>query len=205
VLTFARAHRAVRESPRSVTSSCGNDEEGRIIVTTNEGGAVAANGVPEGYATITPWVIADGAAAFIEFARTVFGAEERFPPVYADEAGTHIAHAEVQIGGSVVMVFDRNPGWVPTPTFLNLYVPDCDATHRRALAAGAVEITPLSTNAWGDRGSRIRDPFGNLWWIQTRLEEVPGDEIERRMSEPRYLEDLEVAERTLDDALKGPS
>lgn len=160
---------------------------------------------PDGYATITPWVIADDAAAFIRFATDVFAAENRFPPVYADEAQTRIAHAEVQVGDSVVMVFDRAEGWRPTPTFLNIYVADADETHRRALAAGAVEITPISTSAWGDRGSRIRDPFGNLWWINSRVEEVSDADLDVRMTQQGYLDDLELAMTTLDDELKRSS
>ena len=150
-----------------------------------------ASAAPDDYATITPWVIADGAADFIRFAQEVFDAQERFPPVYADEGETQIAHAQVQLGDSVLMVFDRNEGWAPTPTFLNIYVEDCDATHERALRAGAVEVTPLSTSAWGDRGSRIRDPFGNLWWVQSRVEDVAEDMIEARMAEAHYQEDLQ--------------
>ena len=162
----------------------------------------AVSSIPEGYATITPWVITDDTIAFIDFVCTVFGAQERFPPVYADESETRIAHAEVQIGDSVLMLFDRDKNWMLTPAFLNIYVEDCDAAHARAIAAGAVEVTPLSTNAWGDRGSRIRDPFGNLWWIQTHVEDVPEEEIERRMSEPHYVDDLSVSTETLNREMR---
>ncbi|MTV27573.1 VOC family protein [Nitriliruptoraceae bacterium ZYF776] len=161
-------------------------------------------GAPAGYATVTPWVIVDGAADFIRWVTAVFGAEERFPPVYADDTETRIAHAEVQVGDSVLMVFDRGDDWVATPTHLNLYVPDCDATHHRALGAGAEEVTPLATTAWGDRGSRIRDPFGNLWWVQTHLEDLDDAEIERRMAEPAYVDAMERFADTLDDALRRP-
>lgn len=159
--------------------------------------------IPEGYATITPWVITDDTRGFIAFAGATFGAQERFEPVYADEAQTRIAHAEVRIGDSVVMLFDRTEGWAPTPTFLNIYVEDCDAAHHRALQAGATEVTALSTNAWGDRGSRIRDPFGNLWWIQTHVEDVSEDEIAARMTQQRHLDDLTNAMETLDREMRS--
>lgn len=171
-------------------------------MTSTTTGEQPGSAAPDDYATITPWVIADDAAAFVRFAGDVFDAEERFPPVYADEEQTRIAHAEIQVGDSILMVFDRSAGWRPTPTFLNIYVADTDETHQRALAAGAAEVTPLSTNAWGDRGSRIRDPFGNLWWINTRIEEVPEAEIAARMEQQEYLDDLALAMTTLDDELK---
>jgi PhnB protein len=161
--------------------------------------ARAVRPIPEGYAAVTPWVITDDTAAFIDFVRRVFGAVERIPPVYADDSTSRIVHAEVQIGDSVLMLFDRAGDWVvDTATFLNIYVDDCDAAHTRAIAAGSVEVTPLSTNAWGDRGSRIRDPFGNIWWIQTHVEDVSDEEVERRARDPHYVADLEVAIQTLD-------
>lgn len=162
----------------------------------------APSPAPEGYPTVSPWIITDDTAAFVAFAREVVGAEERFPPVHADEAGTRIVHAELQVGDAVLMLFDRDEGWGPTPAFLNVWVPDCDEAHRRALAAGAVEVTGLSTNAWGDRGSRVRDPFGNLWWIQTHLEDLSEDEIAARMAEPAHADDLAHALETLDREMR---
>lgn len=73
----------------------------------------------------------------------------------------------------------------------------------RALEAGATEITELSTNAWGDRGSRIRDPFGNIWWIQTHVEDVGDEEIARRMGEKQYRDDMMTSSETLDEALQN--
>lgn len=116
---------------------------------------------------------------------------------------SRIEHAEVQIGDSVLLLFDREPGWGSTATFLNLYVPDCDETHRRALAAGAAEVTPLSTNAWGDRGSRLTDPFGNLWWVQTHVEDVTEADMVERMGRPEHIADLRVARVTLTQEMRG--
>jgi PhnB protein len=107
-----------------------------------------------------------------------------------------VGHAEVVIGDRVVM-FDAKPNWPATQAFLSLYVADCDAVHGAALDAGAVEVTPLSTNAWGDRGSQIRDPFGNIWWIQSHVEDVTEDEMARRMGEEFYLEQMRVSTETL--------
>lgn len=169
----------------------------------DECGAEAGRTCPSGLPDIAPWVISDDTAAFIDFARTVFGAHERFPPVYFDETETRIAHAELQIGDSVLMLFDRGEGWAPTPAFINAYVENCDDVHRRALTAGATEVTRLSTNAWGDRGSRIRDPFGNLWWIQTHVEDVSEEEIASRMEEQRHAAVLTESTDTLNREMRS--
>jgi uncharacterized glyoxalase superfamily protein PhnB len=123
---------------------------------------------------------------------------------FVNDDGT-LGHAEVWIGNSVVQMFDARAEWPDTPAFLTLYVDDCDAVHRRALQAGASEITPLSNSAFGDRGSRIRDPLGNIWWIQTHVEDVPEEEMARRMGEQPYIEGMRVAQETLDRELRRRS
>lgn len=156
--------------------------------------------VPKDYGSLTPFVSVRGATSFLDFLKAAFGAVERGRVYNAD--GT-IGHAEVWIGNSVLMMFDAKETWPETPSFLMLYVEDCDAVHQRALDAGAVSITELSTNAWGDRGSRIRDPFGNIWWIQTHVEDVDEAEITRRMAEVVYTEQLRIAQETLDRELSS--
>jgi PhnB protein len=162
----------------------------------------AVRPIPDDYGSVTPYVIVRGAAPFIDFLKEAFGAEERGR--VANEDGT-LGHAEVWIGNRVLMMFDAKEEWPETPAFLTLYVEDCDAVHRQALNAGAVEITPLSTNAWGDRGSRVRDPFGNVWWIQTHVEDVGEAEMMRRMGESAYVDGMRVAQDTLDADLRGRS
>jgi PhnB protein len=155
--------------------------------------------IPEGYGSVTPYVIVKDVSAFIDFLDKAFGAVERFR--VPNDDGT-IGHAEVAIGDRVVMMFDAKPDWPTTPAFLNLYVTDCDAVHRVALDAGAMVVTPLSTNAWGDRGSRIRDPFGNIWWIQSHVEDVAEDEMARRMGEEFYLALMRISTDTLDREIR---
>jgi PhnB protein len=140
---------------------------------------------PDTYPTVVPYISVRGAAGLLDFMIDVFGAVERgrFPN-------------EVDLGDSVVMAFDARPDWPATPSFLTVWVDDCDRTHAAALAAGAVEVTPLTTSAFGFRGSRVRDPFGNIWWIQTQVEKVEGEEIGRRLGEPRYVEAMRVAVET---------
>jgi uncharacterized glyoxalase superfamily protein PhnB len=158
--------------------------------------------VPEDYGSVTPYVIVRGAAQFLDFLHEAFGAVER-GRVYNDD-GT-IGHAEVWIGNRVLMMFDARDGWPDTPSFLTLYVNDCDAVHRQALKAGAAEVTELSTNAWGDRGSRIRDPFGNIWWIQTHVEDVAEEEMVKRMQQQEHVDGMRDAQETLDREMRRRS
>ncbi len=146
--------------------------------------------IPPGYGTVTPFVIAKGAAELIDFTKRAFGAVE-LGRVGEDGA---IGHAEVRIGDSVVMMFDSKPDWPPTPAFLRLYVEDCDATYTRALAAGGTSVTEPTDMLWGDRTSRVRDPLGNLWWITTHVEDVSPDEEARRWADPAWLEKLAYAQ-----------
>ncbi|RJQ80544.1 VOC family protein [Pseudonocardiaceae bacterium YIM PH 21723] len=146
----------------------------------------AASPIPAGYHSVTPWIISRDAAGVIEFLKRVFDAEELGEPVYAENG--RIGHAEVRIGDSVVMLFDARDDWVDTPAYLRLYVADSDETQRRAIEAGAEEVTRQTELFFGDRVGRIRDPFGNLWWIQTRVADLDWPDMERRMNEPGYIE-----------------
>lgn len=148
-------------------------------------------GLPEGYGTVTPFVIARDSARLLDFTRDAFGAQELAR--VADESGA-IGHAETRIGSSVVMMFDARPGWPDTPAFLRLYVEDCDATFRRALQAGASEVTRMTDMPWGDRVGRVRDPVGNLWWIMSRVEDLDPQEMERRAGLPEYIEAMEYVQ-----------
>ena len=99
-----------------------------------------------------------------------------------------IGHAEIRIGDSVVMMFDGRANWPDLPAFLRLYVVNGDAVFARAIDAGAEPVTEMTELAWGDRVGRVRDPQGNVWWIQERIAELEPDEIGRRMAEPRFIE-----------------
>jgi PhnB protein len=163
----------------------GSADEMEVEMTTP-----AKSHIPDGYHTVTPFVIVKGAAGFIDYMVRAFGGVELGR---VGEEGA-IGHAEVRIGDSVVMCFDSKPGWPDTPAFLRLYVEDADSTHRKAVEAGGTSVTDPIDQLWGDRGGRVRDPFGNLWWIMTRVEDVDPDELERRWSDPEWLERLAVAE-----------
>jgi PhnB protein len=153
--------------------------------------ARTARATPMGYHTVTPFVIAKGAARFLEFMKDAFGAKEIGRVV--GENGS-IGHAETRIGDSVVMTFDSKEGWPETPAFLRLYVDDCDAAYRDALKAGATSVTKMTNMPWGDRAGRVRDPLGNLWWIMTRVEDVDEEEIGRRAGKKEYVDAMQYVE-----------
>jgi PhnB protein len=159
-----------------------------------------AQAIPSDYGAVTPYIVVKGALSFIDFLKAAFGAEERGKFVNPD--GT-VGHAEVTIGGRVIQMFDARPDWPDTPAFITLYVEDADEIRDSALAAGATEITPIDDTAWGDRMCRVRDPFGNIWWIQTHRHDVSNDEMTRRMSQPKYLENLRIAAETIDAEMRN--
>jgi PhnB protein len=148
-------------------------------------------GVPEGYYTVTPWIISRDTATLLDFMKQAFGAEE-LGRVYNEDGS--IGHAEARIGDSIVMPFDARKEWPDTPAFLRLYVEDSDAVYQRALDAGATSVTEITNMAWGDRGGRVRDPLGNIWWITTRIEDLDPEEIARRMGEKEYIEAMRYAQ-----------
>ena len=156
--------------------------------------------VPAGYSTVTPWIVAKDAAALINFLRDVFGAQERGARM-TNPDGT-IAHAEIEIGGSVIMMFDAKPTWPDTPAFLRVYVDDVDATFKLATEqGGAAPVTEPTTLAFGDRVCRVRDPWDNVWWIHQHIEDVDEATMMRRFQDPAAIEAMQYVERTLNDAM----
>ena len=134
--------------------------------------------IPEGYTTITPYLIVDGAEKLIEFIETVFDGEVvmKMP----SENGK-IAHAEVKIGNSMLMLADSGEEWKPTQAMLHSYVENTDEVFQKALDAGATSIKEPADQFYGDRSSAVKDAFGNFWGISTHLEEVSEEEMQRRM------------------------
>jgi uncharacterized glyoxalase superfamily protein PhnB len=147
--------------------------------------------IPEGYGAVTPFIIVKGAAQLLDFMTDAFGAEEMGRVVGEDGS---IGHAGTRIGDSVVMTFDAKADWPWTPSFLPLYVEDGDEVFRQALKAGATSVTEMTNMPWGDRVGRVRDPFGNLWWIMTRIEDVDEEEIGRRYGQPEYVDAMEYVQ-----------
>jgi uncharacterized glyoxalase superfamily protein PhnB len=147
--------------------------------------------VPEGYTTVTPWIIGCDTAGLMEFLQVAFEAEELSRLVGPDGK---IGHAEMRIGDAVVMMFDGPGDWPATPAFLRLYVRDGDAVFRRAVDAGGTPVTEMTELFWGDRVGRVRDPFGNLYWIQTRVAEPDAEEVGRRAVLPEFVAAMEYVQ-----------
>src|SRR5262249_45576978 len=103
---------------------------------------------------------------------------------------------------SVVMMFDTRDGWPDTPAFLRLYIADADATYQRALAAGGTPVTTVTALFFGDRVGRVRDPLGNIWWIQAHVEDVDPTELAQRPQAPAAAEALRYVETSLDEAMR---
>jgi len=136
---------------------------------------------PEGYHSVTPYLVVPNVAQVIEFAKHAFGAVEIHPPVRRPDGS--IMHCELRVGDSPVMMGEPMDQYPPMPACLYVYVDDTDATYRRALEAGGTSIMEPADQFYGDRNAGIKDPAGNLWWIATHKEDVPPEEMERRAQE----------------------
>ncbi len=141
--------------------------------------------IPEGYQTITPYLTVHDAAKAIDFYKEAFGAQERNRMTTPD--GKWVAHAELKIGDSILMLSDEMPGQSCEPSALAetctgfyLYVKDVDDVFERAIAAGGTVKEPLKDAFWGDRVGKITDPSGHEWILATHIEDVSPDELRKR-------------------------
>jgi PhnB protein len=134
--------------------------------------------IPDGYSSITPYLMFEDANSAIDFYGKAFGAQDR------------IGHAEIQIGNSRIMLADEAPqmdAYGPkhhngSPVSLMLYVDDVDTFTKKAVAAGAKVLRPVKNQFYGDRSGTFLDPFGYKWTIGTHVEDVPAEEMETRMA-----------------------
>lgn len=125
-----------------------------------------AHHIPEGFASVTPYLTVQGADRLIDFLKEVFGAEE-VTRMERPEGG--IAHAAVRLGDSMIELSEFTGEWGPTPCALHVYVEDPDAVYRRALAAGAVSLYEPADHEYGERSGGVRDHAGNNWYIAKHL------------------------------------
>ena len=141
---------------------------------------------PARYHTVTPYMTVRDCAAAIEFYRRAFGAEKT---MQLDMPDGKIAHAEIRIGDSIVMMTEENEAWGNkspqalggSPMFLMIYVPDVDASFKKAIGAGATEVQPVKDQFYGDRSGTLKDPYGFQWTLSTHIEDVSTEEAQRRM------------------------
>jgi PhnB protein len=150
--------------------------------------------------TVTPYVAAKGADRFLDFVEEVFTSEKAVRVRNPD--GT-LGHAEIRVGDSVLMAFDSRPEWPETPAFLSIYVDDADATVARALQAGATLVTEVTTvRIVGERGGRIKDPVGNIWWVQTRLEVLDEATVRERFADPAEVAVMRRVQESFDRQMR---
>jgi PhnB protein len=146
--------------------------------------------IPAGYYTATPYLYLNEAAKALDFYKQAFGATEL---TRMDAPGGRVAHAEVRIGNSIVMLADEFPDMgARSPKSLGgasgsilLYVPDADAALARAVRAGAKVTRPVELQFWGDKMGALEDPFGHQWSIATHVEDVSPAELQKRMAAMR--------------------
>ncbi|HEX7902220.1 MAG TPA: VOC family protein [Planctomycetota bacterium] len=146
---------------------------------------MAVKPIPDGYHAVTPYLSIAGAGAAIDFYKKVFGAKEVMRMPGPDGK---IGHAEIQIGGSKIMLADEFPqmnsrgpkAFGGTPVQIHLYVEDVDAVFARAVAAGAKVLRPVADQFYGDRAGGLEDPFGHVWHVATHKEDLTPEEIAKR-------------------------
>lgn len=147
--------------------------------------AEKVNPIPEGYHSVTPYIVVNGGARAIEFYKQAFGATELFR---MDGPDGKVNHAEIKIGDSYVMLADEHPeigarspqALGGSPVSLMLYVEDVDAVVGRAVKAGGTLKRPVADQFYGDRTGSVEDPFGHFWYIATHVEDVSPEELEKR-------------------------
>jgi uncharacterized glyoxalase superfamily protein PhnB len=140
---------------------------------------MAVKPIPEGFHTVTPYLLVAGVSNLIEFLKQAFAAEEIHRSAMPD--GT-VMHAQVKIGDSMVMMGEAGGEWKPMPVMLYLYVDDVEAWYHRALKAGATSVRELTDEFYGDRVGGVQDPSGNQWWMATHVEDVSPEEMARRQA-----------------------
>jgi PhnB protein len=138
--------------------------------------------VPDGFHTVTPYLVVEDAGRLVDFVTAAFDATIISSHKRPDGK---LAHAEVKIGDSILMTGSAQGDTKPIPTALYMYVPDCDALYRRALAAGGTSIGEPKDQFYGDRHGGVKDPCGNTWWLATHIEDVSEQELARRMAAAR--------------------
>ncbi len=138
--------------------------------------------IPDGYHTITPYLLVENLTDYIAFLEKAFDAKDVRANAMSDGI---ITHADLMIGDSHLMIGKANEDWKPNATMIYLYVPDTDATYQQALQAGATSIMEPADQFYGDRNAGVLDFAGNQWWIATHVKDVSPEEMQKR-EEERY-------------------
>jgi uncharacterized glyoxalase superfamily protein PhnB len=163
----------------------------------------AVKKIPEGYTSVTPWIVSPDSARLITFMMNAFGAEEISGSRILSPEGK-IMHVEVQLDNSIIMLFDAAKSWPPTPAFIRLFVESCEKAYETAMKAGARPVTKPTMLAFGDKVARIADPFGTIWWLQERVEDISSlnpDDMIIRSKEPASVKAMKYVEDSLNAEL----
>lgn len=150
--------------------------------------AKAKNYIPDGFNTVSPYLVVDGAEAFIDFITKGFGGE----PAFVMRSDDKITHATIKVGNSTIMAGDTMRGMEAQTAMLYLYVEDADTVFKKAIEAGAEVFSEVKDEFYGDRSGAVKDRWGNIWWIATQIEDVSPDELSRRAEERDKKEKQEV-------------
>jgi PhnB protein len=142
---------------------------------------MAVKPIPDGYHTITPYLIVEGAAEVMEFLKKAFDAKEIGETMKSPDG--KVRHAELQVGNSRLMLSEACSENKPMPTMFYLYVEDCDKAYANAIKAGGVSVKEPANQFYGDRSGGVRDAAGNQWWVGTHVEDVSPEEMKKRMAE----------------------
>ena len=143
---------------------------------------MATEPIPADYNRACPYLICDNAVEVVKFIVETFGATQR------QMMKTHdgkLAHGEVKIGDSVIMVSDGMPGYPKIPAMVHVYVENSDEVYAKALTAGGKSEKEMETMPYGDRSGAVKDMGGNTWWISSRVKEVSAEEMQAILSSPR--------------------
>ena len=136
--------------------------------------------IPDGFHSVTPYLLVNEPAKLIDFMINAFEGKELLRMSAPDGS---VAHAEVKMGDSIIMMGKPKDDFQPMSTMLYFYVEDCDAVYKKALKAGGVSVMEPADQFYGDRNAGVKDFAGNLWWIATHIEDVTEEEVRRRAEE----------------------
>lgn len=140
---------------------------------------MSASHIPEGLHAVTPYFTVNGAKKFIDFLAAAFGAKEKLRFLRDDGS---VAHSAMDLCDCVVEISDARPEYPATSMAIHLYVADVDTTHMKAVKAGAVAVMEPMDQPYGERGSFVKDEWGNHWYLATHTGEVPIEQIEEHMN-----------------------
>lgn len=164
------------------------DPSGNLIELFEPAGERSVQPIPEGYHTVTPFLLTNNATDLIEFIKKAFDGEIDYM-MKSDDG--KVRHSTVRIGDSLVMISDGTDQYESRPGMLHLYVEDVDAVYEQAIRAGATSLREPADQFYGDRSAGVEDDWGNQWWLATHIEDVSDKEMKKREKEYREKQETD--------------